>query len=157
MTIWSRLEKVSLLRSFGSFHSVQACSRVFQTPSYYSSGPPRQWGERCSGRFLDRLLSEVFTWRRRLPSWSDEKDGLASPLHQPTVHSSLLRGWGLPEAPSGLVALVVSDVCRGKGSFLGHCYWLEVLSSLVPVHGISHSKMGSYQAAIILRQGHDVI
>jgi hypothetical protein len=38
-------------------------------------------GGRCSGRFLGRLLSDVFTWRRRLPSWSDEVDGPASPLH----------------------------------------------------------------------------
>jgi hypothetical protein len=52
------------------------------------------------------------------------------------------------EAPSGLVVVLVSDVCRGKGSFPGHCYWLEVLSTLVPAHGISHSKMGSYQAVL---------
>jgi hypothetical protein len=52
------------------------------------------------------------------------------------------------EAPSGLVAVVVGDVCRGKGSFSGHCYWQKVLSCLVPAHGISHSKMGSYQAVL---------
>jgi hypothetical protein len=52
------------------------------------------------------------------------------------------------EAPSGLVAMTVGDVCRGKGNFPGCCYWLEVLSSLVPTRGISHSKMGSYQAVL---------
>jgi hypothetical protein len=31
------------------------------------------------------------------------------------------------------------------------------LSSMVPVHGISHSKMGSYQVQITPWQGHDVI
>jgi hypothetical protein len=49
---------------------------------------------------------------------------------------------------SGHVEVVISDVCQGKGSFPGRCYRLEVLSALVPVHGISHSKMGSYQAVI---------
>jgi hypothetical protein len=39
------------------------------------------------------------------------------------------------EASFGLVVVKVSDVCHGKGSFLRHCYWLEVLSSLVPVTG----------------------
>jgi hypothetical protein len=36
----------------------------------------------------------------------------------------------------------------GKGSFLRCCYWLEVLSSSVPAHEISHSKMGSYQVVL---------
>jgi hypothetical protein len=53
--------------------------------------------------------------------------------------------------------MVVSDVSRGKGSFLGRFYWLEVLSSSIPAHGISHSKMGSYQAMLTPWQGHDVI
>jgi hypothetical protein len=39
-------------------------------------------------------------------------------------------------APSGLVVVMVGDVCRGKGSFPGRCYWLEVLSTSVPAHGI---------------------
>jgi hypothetical protein len=52
---------------------------------------------------------------------------------------------------------MVEDVCRGKGSFLGHCCWLEVLSSLVLAHEISHSKMGSYQVVLTPWQGHDVI
>jgi hypothetical protein len=58
----SKIEKVGLLRSVRGFNSVQAYSGVFQAPSYFSLGPPRQWGERCPGRFLERLLSEVFTW-----------------------------------------------------------------------------------------------
>jgi hypothetical protein len=49
----SRLEKVSLLRSIGGFHGVQACSGVFWTPYYFSPGP---------GWFLESLLSEVFAW-----------------------------------------------------------------------------------------------
>jgi hypothetical protein len=61
------------------------------------------------------------------------------------------------EAPSGLVAVVVGDVCRGKGSFPGCCYWLEDLSSSVHAHGISHSKMGSYQTVLTPWQGRDVI
>jgi hypothetical protein len=88
----SRLEKVGLLRSVKGFHGVRTYSVVFQAPSYRSPSPPQQWGERCPGRFLKRLLSEVFSWQRRLPSWSDEVDGLASPLHRPTMHSHLLRG-----------------------------------------------------------------
>jgi hypothetical protein len=63
MTNGFRLEKVGLLRSVGGFHGVWACSGVFQAPYYCSPGPPRQWGERCPGLFLKRLLSEVFTWR----------------------------------------------------------------------------------------------
>jgi hypothetical protein len=79
MSSGSRLEEVGLLRSVGSFHGVRACFGVSQSPSYYSSGSPRQWGERCLGQFLERLLSDVFTWRQLLPLWSDEVDGLASP------------------------------------------------------------------------------
>jgi hypothetical protein len=60
MTSGFRLEEVSLLRSVGGFYDVQACSGVFQAPSYYSSGPPHQWGERCPERFLEMLLSDVF-------------------------------------------------------------------------------------------------
>jgi hypothetical protein len=85
-----------LRRSVEGFHSVRTCSAVFQGPSYCSSGPPRQWGGQCSSRFLEWLLSEVFTWRQHLPLWSDEVDGLASPLHRPAVHSHILRGHGLP-------------------------------------------------------------
>jgi hypothetical protein len=70
MTSGSRLEKVGLLRLVEGFHGIWACSRVFQAPSYYSPDPP--W-------FLERLLSEVSAWRRRLPSLSKEVDGLASP------------------------------------------------------------------------------
>jgi hypothetical protein len=79
MTSRSSPKKVDLLRSVGCFHGVRACSRVFQAPSYCSPGPPWQWGERCPGWFLERLLSEVFTWQWHLPSWSDAVDGLASP------------------------------------------------------------------------------
>jgi hypothetical protein len=43
---------------------------------------------------------------------------------------------------------MVGDVYQGKGSFLGCCYWLEILSSLVPPHVIPHSKIGSYQAVL---------
>jgi hypothetical protein len=53
-------------------------------------------GEWCLSRFLERMLSEVFTWRQHLPSWTDEVDGLASPLHLVTTHSRLPRGQGLP-------------------------------------------------------------
>jgi hypothetical protein len=73
-------------------------------------------------------------------------DGLASLLRWPTVYSHLPGGIGFAsEASSGLVVVMVGDVCRGKGCFQGCCYWLEALSSLVPAHGISYSKMGSYQ------------
>jgi hypothetical protein len=78
MTSGSRLEKVCSLRLVGGFHGVRAYSRVFQAPSYCSPGPPRQWDERCPGRLLEMLLSEVFTWWQRLPSWSDEVNRLAS-------------------------------------------------------------------------------
>jgi hypothetical protein len=55
-----------------------------------------------------------------------------------------IEGVGLAcEALSGLVSVVVNNVCWGKGSFPRRCYRLEVLSLLVPAHGISHSKMGS--------------
>jgi hypothetical protein len=53
--------------------------------------------------------------------------------------------------------MVVSDVYRGKGSFPEHCYCLEALSFLVPTHGISYSKMSSYQVVLTPWQGHDVI
>jgi hypothetical protein len=59
MTSGSRLEKVDSLRSVGGFHGVWACSGVFEAPSYYYLGPPWQWGGRCPGQFLGRLLSEV--------------------------------------------------------------------------------------------------
>jgi hypothetical protein len=55
-----------------------------------------QWGEWCPGQFLERLLREVFAWQRCLPLWSDEVDGLASPMFQPMEHSHLPRGQGLP-------------------------------------------------------------
>jgi hypothetical protein len=68
------------------------------------------------------------------------------------------EGIGLAcEAPSSLITVVVGDVCQGKGSFLGRCYWLEVLSFFIPIHGISHSEMGSYQAVLTPLHGHDVI
>jgi hypothetical protein len=35
-----------------------------------------------------------------------------------------------------------------QGWFCHSCYRLQILSSLVPIHGISHSKMGSYLAVI---------
>jgi hypothetical protein len=44
MTSGSRLEKVSLLRSVGGFHGVQACSRLFKVTSCYSLGPPHHGG-----------------------------------------------------------------------------------------------------------------
>jgi hypothetical protein len=89
MTNGSRLEEVGLLRLVGGFHGVRAYSGVFQAPSYCSSGPPWQSGERCPSQFMEWLLSEV-------SKCSDEKDGLASPLYRPTVHSPLQRGQGLP-------------------------------------------------------------
>jgi hypothetical protein len=46
---------------------------------------------------------------------------------------------------------------EGREASRGIIYWLEVLSSLVPAHGISHSKMGSYYAVLTPWQGHDVI
>jgi hypothetical protein len=61
MTSGSSLEKVGLPRLVGGFHGVHACSGVFQATSYCSPGPPRQWGEWHLSRFLERLLSEVFT------------------------------------------------------------------------------------------------
>jgi hypothetical protein len=96
MTSGSRLENISLPRSVGGFHNVRAYFGIFQAPSYYSPGPPRQWGERCPGWFLKMLLSDVFIWQRRLLLWSDKVDGIASPLYRPTTHSCLLKGQGLP-------------------------------------------------------------
>jgi hypothetical protein len=81
MTSGSRLYKVGLLRLVVGFHGVQVYFGVFWAPSYYSPGSPRQWGEQFPIQFLERLLSEVFAWWQRLPSWSDEVDGLSSPLH----------------------------------------------------------------------------
>jgi hypothetical protein len=62
MTSGSTLEEIGMLRSVGGFHGVRTISGVFQAPSYCSPGPPWQWGEWCPGQFLERLLSEVFTW-----------------------------------------------------------------------------------------------
>jgi hypothetical protein len=50
MTSGSRLEKVSLLRLVGGFHSVHAYSGVFQAPSYCSPGPSWQWVRGCLAR-----------------------------------------------------------------------------------------------------------
>jgi hypothetical protein len=69
-------------------------------------------------------------------------DGLASP-YTGLWRVAAYKGTGLA-CEARLVAVVVSDICRRKGSFSGRCYWLEVLSSSVPAHGISYSKMGSY-------------
>jgi hypothetical protein len=63
MTRGSNIEKASLLRSVGGFHGVQVYSGVFQSPTYCSLGPPRLWGEWRLGWFLEKLLSEVFTFR----------------------------------------------------------------------------------------------
>jgi hypothetical protein len=116
-------------RSVGGAHGVWAYSGFFQAPSYYSPGPPRQWGGWCLSRFLGRLLSEVFLWQWCLPSLSDEVDRLASPCTG-LRHIAAYWGTGLAcEVLSGLLTVVVGDVCRGKGSFQGCCYWLEVLSS----------------------------
>jgi hypothetical protein len=41
---------------------------------------------------------------------------------------------------SDLVVAMGGVVCQGEGSFLGHCYRLDVLSSLVPVHRILYCK-----------------
>jgi hypothetical protein len=49
-------------------------------------------GRMAPDQFLVRLLSEVFTWWRRLPSWSDEVDGLASPLHRHMTLNHLPTG-----------------------------------------------------------------
>jgi hypothetical protein len=62
MTSGSKLEKVGSLRLVAGFHSVWACSGVFQAPSYYSLSPPRQLGEHCPSHLLGRLLSELFAW-----------------------------------------------------------------------------------------------
>jgi hypothetical protein len=126
--------------SVGRYHGVQACSRVFQAPSLYSSGPPWQWGEWCLGRFAERLLSEVFAWRQCLQSWRDAKDRLAYPLHWPMTHCHLLRRWGLPAGRRLVFMVMGGGVCREGGSFPGHRYLLEVLSSLVHIHRILHSK-----------------
>jgi ABC-type thiamin/hydroxymethylpyrimidine transport system permease subunit len=40
--------------------------------------------------------------------------------------------------PSGLVALMIGGICRGKGSFLGCHYLMEGLISLVPAYEILH-------------------
>jgi hypothetical protein len=39
---------------------------------------------------------------------------------------------------SGLIVVMVSDVCRGKGSFLGRRYLMEDFSSSIPAYGILH-------------------
>jgi hypothetical protein len=51
MTSGSRFEKVSSPRSVGGFHGVQACSGVFQAPSYCGVDGTRisSWG-RCLAR-----------------------------------------------------------------------------------------------------------
>jgi hypothetical protein len=95
------------------------------------------------------VLSEVFTWRQRLPLWNDEMDGLASPLYQPMAHSRLPREQGLPIRHRLVLSRWWSALfVGGKEASRGSHYQLEVLSSLVPIHGISRSKMGSYQAVI---------
>jgi hypothetical protein len=43
---------------------------------------------------------------------------------------------------SGLVAVMVSGIYWGKGSFLGRRYLMEGLSSLVPAYGILHIVSG---------------
>jgi hypothetical protein len=63
MTSGSNIEKVSLPRLVGGFHSVRSYSGVLQASSYCSPGPPHQWRERRPDRFLERLLNEVFSWR----------------------------------------------------------------------------------------------
>jgi hypothetical protein len=60
------------------------------------SGPPWKCGECFPGWFLEGLLCDVLALHRLLPTWDDEVDGLAYPLHQPTAHSYLPRGRGLP-------------------------------------------------------------
>jgi hypothetical protein len=96
MTSGSRFEDDGLLRSVGGFHSVWPILESFRLPLTVPWALHGSWGGRCLGRFLERLHREVFTWRRRLPLWSNEVDGLASPLHRPTTHSRLPRGQGLP-------------------------------------------------------------
>jgi hypothetical protein len=49
--------------------------------------------------------------------WGDEVDGLPYPLHK---------------MPSSLVVVMVGGISRGKGSFSGHRYQMEDLSSSVP-------------------------
>jgi hypothetical protein len=64
--------------------------------SLCSSCPPWHWSELCPSRFVERLLSEVFAWQRRLPSWSGAVDRLAYSLHRPMAHSCLSRRRDLP-------------------------------------------------------------
>jgi hypothetical protein len=45
-----------------------------------------------SRAFLTGLLRGVFTWRLSLPMWGVDVDGLAYPLHRPTVRSRQPRG-----------------------------------------------------------------
>jgi hypothetical protein len=45
---------------------------------------------------------------------------------------------------SGLLAVIVGGVCQGKGSFRGHHYLMEDLSSSILVDGILHIVNGFY-------------
>jgi hypothetical protein len=91
MTSGSICEVVGSLRSVGGFHDVWAYSGVFRELSQLP-GTPWQLGERCSGQFSGRLVSDVFTCRRCLLTWDDQVDGLPYPLHQPMAHCCTERG-----------------------------------------------------------------
>jgi hypothetical protein len=69
-------------------------------------------------------------------------DRLAYPLHRPMTCSRLLRRQGLPKGRRLVLSRQwVAIFVRGEGgSFPGHRYLLKVLSSLVHVHRILHSK-----------------
>jgi hypothetical protein len=79
-------------------------------------------------------LTRLFPWWHRLPSWSNEVDGLASP------YSSLWLikvCWGDQTSPRGAAWSCYDDTCReeeaSRGVVIG--WWLSPL--LVLVHEIS--------------------
>jgi hypothetical protein len=105
-------------------------------PSSILSGVP--FGSRA---FLVWLLRGVFTWRLGLPTWGVDVDGLAYPLHRPTVHSRELRGRAyLPDA-------VLCCHCgrrwrsSGEGRLPGLRYLMESSSSSIhELLNITHGK-----------------
>jgi hypothetical protein len=67
---------------------------------------------------LEMILGEVvsqcgFTWWLSLPTWGVDVDGLAFPIHRPTVHSCQMRGQGL------LPGAILSYRCSGRWHLSG--------------------------------------
>jgi hypothetical protein len=70
----------------------------------------------CSRMFLYTLLRGVgLTWLLSLSTWRIDVDGLACPLHRPTVHSCQMRTHGL------MLGNVLSCRCSGRWCLIGGC------------------------------------